>query len=61
MVGTLKNFASNFVKLEHFDGGNFIRCKKEFLPIGDFTSRVCFNFAKHVENENETIIDRRKS
>ena len=61
MAGTLKDFASNFVKLERFDGGNFISWQKRihFLLV---TLQVVYvlNSPKPVETENETIADTRK-
>ena len=61
MVGTLKDFASNFMKLEYFDRGNFMRCQKRihFLLM---TLQVVYvlNSPKPVEIENETIVDTRK-
>ena len=61
MARTLKDFASNFVKLECFDGGNFIRWQKRihFLLV---TLQVVYvlNCPKPVETENETIADTRK-
>ena len=61
MARTLKDFASNFVKLECFDRGNFIRWQKRiyFLLV---TLQVVYvlNSPKLVETENETIADTRK-
>ena len=61
MARTLKDFASNFVKLECFDRGNFIRWQKRiyFLLV---TLQVVYvlNSPKPMKTENETIADTRK-
>ncbi|KAF2316203.1 hypothetical protein GH714_041544 [Hevea brasiliensis] len=55
-LATLREMSTDFVKLEHFDGGNFLRWQKKmhFLLV---TLKVVYvlNTPKPAENENETM------
>jgi hypothetical protein len=58
MAASLKDMTSNFVKLDKFDGGNFIRWQKkmQFLLT---TLKVVYvlNTIRPTEKEDETIAE----
>ncbi|XP_031276270.1 uncharacterized protein LOC116134755 [Pistacia vera] len=58
---TQREMTTDFVKLERFDGGNFIRCQRRihFLLVSLQVAYV-LNTPKPEEMENETIVETRK-
>lgn len=61
MAASLKEMTSDFVKLEKFDGGNFIRWQKkmQFLLTTLKVSYV-LNTPRPMDNDNETIAETRE-
>ena len=61
MAASLKEMTSDFVKLEKFDGGNFIRWQKKMKFLLT-TLKVAYvlNMARPVEKDDETIAETRE-
>ncbi|GKV17289.1 hypothetical protein SLEP1_g27817 [Rubroshorea leprosula] len=61
MAATLREMATNFQKLDRFDGGNFIRWQRK-MHILLTTLNIVYVLidARPDENENETLQDTRK-
>ena len=61
MAASLKEMTSDFVKLEKFDGGDFIRWQKKMKFLLT-TLKVVYvlNIPKPEEKENETVVETRE-
>lgn len=60
MAASLKEMTSDFVKLEKFDGGNFIRWQKKMKFLLT-TLKVAYvlNMARPEEKDDETVAETR--
>ncbi|KAL3523460.1 hypothetical protein ACH5RR_016294 [Cinchona calisaya] len=57
---TLRKMATDFVKLEHFDGGNFRRWQKKMhFFLATLNVVYVFNTPKPMENDEETLANTR--
>jgi len=58
MAASSKEMTSDFVKLEKFDGGNFIRwLKKMKFLLTTLKVAYVLNMPRHVEKDDETIVE----
>ncbi|GLU06642.1 hypothetical protein SLE2022_236530 [Rubroshorea leprosula] len=61
MVATLREMATNFQKLDCFDGGNFIRWQRKMhIFLTTLNIGYVLTDARPEKNENETLQDTRK-
>ena len=60
-MATLKELATSIVKLDHFDGGNFMRWQKRvYFLLVSLQVVYVLNTLRSEEKDNETLAESRK-